>query len=641
MEKIWHDRFVEESNLTFNIKMLRKALGDDASDPKFIENVPRRGYRFIAEVREISSESTLQTDVKPKFTKMFWAGVPLLIGFVALIAFASWFWKKNSNELNAPILSAGFNSIKLTDTGKVNHAAISPDGKYVVYTNEVNGKESLWLRRLETGNNSEILPVTDERYYGVTFSNNSENIFFTRRPNDLETPMSIYKIPLLGGVPTKITDKTQGVIKVTPDDKQVIFVRYENRVGSKNSLMIVDIEGKTERIIKTTEEVGNVFWGFNISPDGKKIVAGYGHTDNASKNMKLVEVDVATGQMRQLSGQMFFGIQTFSYLPDQSGFIFTAGETLGDNVKIWTYNFADQKIKLITNDSTHYSQISLNQNADRLLATVITFDFGLYLGNPDNPNNPKRLTQARDGVTFTPDGKIVYASDTSGNEDIWIMNDDGSNQRQLTTDKGLDAYPGVSPDNRFIYFASNRSGEFQIWRMNLDGSNQIQLTKNSGGRVRFVTPDGKWIYYERNVDKLICKVSMDGAEESPLFAKPKGLFQAFSADGEQMAFLGIEEITIISVATEQIIKKFPIPKGRKIPFNLYWTADGKSLTFSVDDGSGANFLWEQPLEGGSPKKLFPLGKEKVMDCLFSNDKKNYVLIKGIWKHDAVLLKGLK
>ena len=56
MELIWHERFVEESNLTFNIKMLRKALGDDAQKPRFLETVPKRGYRFIAEVRRIEAD---------------------------------------------------------------------------------------------------------------------------------------------------------------------------------------------------------------------------------------------------------------------------------------------------------------------------------------------------------------------------------------------------------------------------------------------------------------------------------------------------------------------------------------------------------------------------------------------------------
>ncbi len=52
MQEIWRDRIVEESNLTFNIKMLRKALGDRANEPRFIETVPRRGYRFVANVKE-------------------------------------------------------------------------------------------------------------------------------------------------------------------------------------------------------------------------------------------------------------------------------------------------------------------------------------------------------------------------------------------------------------------------------------------------------------------------------------------------------------------------------------------------------------------------------------------------------------
>src|SRR5215510_12760803 len=59
MDRLWQDRFVEESNLTFNIKMLRRALNDDAYQPRFIETVPRRGYRFIAEVREGSLPLTV------------------------------------------------------------------------------------------------------------------------------------------------------------------------------------------------------------------------------------------------------------------------------------------------------------------------------------------------------------------------------------------------------------------------------------------------------------------------------------------------------------------------------------------------------------------------------------------------------
>src|SRR5215213_3652183 len=60
MQRIWHDRYVEESNLTFNIKMLRKALGDEAAHPRFIETVPRRGYRFIAKVRLAEEKDVIE-----------------------------------------------------------------------------------------------------------------------------------------------------------------------------------------------------------------------------------------------------------------------------------------------------------------------------------------------------------------------------------------------------------------------------------------------------------------------------------------------------------------------------------------------------------------------------------------------------
>mgnify|MGYP003579688953 CR=1 FL=1 len=62
MAAIWKDSFVEDGNLAFNIRQLRKALDDDARQPKFIETVPKRGYRFIAEVEEIAGENALNND---------------------------------------------------------------------------------------------------------------------------------------------------------------------------------------------------------------------------------------------------------------------------------------------------------------------------------------------------------------------------------------------------------------------------------------------------------------------------------------------------------------------------------------------------------------------------------------------------
>ncbi len=644
MDKLWHNQFVEESNITFNIKMLRKALDDDATSPTFIETVPRRGYRFIAKLHA-NQQILPETKVKklPIFRKISSFGLLILPIFATLIAFASWNWKSNANELNVPILSAEFNSIKLTDTGKIHHAIISPDGTYIAYTNEVSGKQSLWIRQLSSGINTEILQGSDEIYYGLAFSNDGENIFFVRKTKTAESRPNIYKVPLFGGNPIIVAENSEGNISVSPDDKQLIFVRYEKGFFDRNNLMSVDFDGKNERLIKISE-APKVFWSAIFSLDGKKIVASYGNSDNASKNIELIEIDPATSEQKELVKDRFFQIGNIVRLENQRGFLFTAGEKLGESAKIRTYNFETQKVETVTKDTTNYVKLSLNKNADKLAATTLTADFGLYFGVNHNFN--RYLTQARDGFSFTPDGKIVYAGDAAGSEDIWVMDENGSNQKQLTTDAAFDAYPIVSGDNQ-IYFASNRSGENQIWRMNADGTNQTQLTKKSGGKPIFATPDGKWIYYASAANQLVWKVSTDANIETQLFPNRTGFYQAFSPDGLQMAYLlrnketNKFEIAVLSIETQKIVKNFSIPEGKSHPYFLNWTNDGKSLTYSLQDVNDDNILWLQDLTESEPKSLFNLGNQDLMDCKLLPNGKNYVFIRGSWKHDAVLLSGLK
>src|SRR5947209_709501 len=69
------------------------------------------------------------------------------------------------------------------------------------------------------------------------------------------------------------------------------------------------------------------------------------------------------------------------------------------------------------------------------------------------------------GLSWTPDGRIVFTSEASGNLDLWIMDGDGGNRKQLTTDSHSDITPSVSPDGRFVVFTSNRTGADHIWRM--------------------------------------------------------------------------------------------------------------------------------------------------------------------------------
>jgi DNA-binding winged helix-turn-helix (wHTH) protein len=91
MSEVWPDSFVEENNLAQNISLLRKALGEEAGGQKYIETVPKRGYRFVAEVRESLGGATRRperwplnemqasgNEQQPQKGKLFWRDVVLI-----------------------------------------------------------------------------------------------------------------------------------------------------------------------------------------------------------------------------------------------------------------------------------------------------------------------------------------------------------------------------------------------------------------------------------------------------------------------------------------------------------------------------------------------------------------------------------
>src|SRR5437773_3458863 len=214
MSRLWPDSFVEDSNLTFNIQQLRKALGDSARQPRFIETVPRRGYRFIAEVKqgfdniaattEITKSAAAAIPRASRRTYLFVAAAAVLAISSAVIAFR-FAQNRRASSLSAPILSAPFKSEKFANPGSV-HAAITPDGKYVAYTSETGGKQSIWLRQLKTSENIQIIPPSDDTYFALAISHDGNSLYFVRRDHGDATRSAIYRVMTFGGIPVKITD---------------------------------------------------------------------------------------------------------------------------------------------------------------------------------------------------------------------------------------------------------------------------------------------------------------------------------------------------------------------------------------------------------------------------------------------------
>ena len=130
--------------------------------------------------------------------------------------------------------------------------------------------------------------------------------------------------------------------------------------------------------------------------------------------------------------------------------------------------------------------------------------------------------------------KVLYTVSGVGTSDLFIVNADGSNPRQLTSNAALNILPVVSADGRFIVFVSNRNGGPHIWRMDSDGSNLKQITKGIAEISPVVTPDSQWIVYQDINDLNLWKIPIDGGTPARLFDK-LATQAAISPDGKLIA----------------------------------------------------------------------------------------------------------
>ena len=656
MKSVWPDSFVEEGNLSFTVNLLRKALGDSRTDPRFIETVPKRGYRFIYDVTEHFPAGNGVAPGRPPgygfqpqaarpgyYGLIAAGGALLLIVAVSLLIGSRYFGENQNNE--AAILSAPFGMEKVSANGRTRLATVSRDGKNVVFVDMSSGLQSVWIRQLQSNSNVELIPASDQIYGGFAFSYSGSSLFFVRGTlGDLK----LFRMPVIGGPPVKITSEIQGSIDVSPDDGKVSFVRCYYRDDDSCSIFVADAaDGKNEKRLVTRPRPLRI-GPHKFSPDGKELIFAVGQSENQANEFALSKVNVETGVETEVSPERFFNINGIALLPGNAGILLTASRTPSLHYsRIWQISASSPVAVPISKDSETYAGLSIDKTGTVLLATRIEQDFQLNIFQMDNPTVEPRFLGNAAEADFAAGGKVVFTSRQTGNDEIWSINFDGAGKRQLTSDPADEGSPVVSPDGNTIFFSSNRSGETQVWRMSSDGGSQVQVTKVEGGYPRAVTIDG-WVYYLSGRGRDLRRVrSAGGVEEMVLNRSSSIEIVAILPDGTKIAFItkqnGSKTIEVVSLPGGTVIKDFALPELNAEVAGLDWTADGKSLAYFLVHGGRAT-LWLQPLDTAEVTRHADLGTEVPAEqsgfsC--SPDGKFFTLSKGGWKHDAVLFTGLK
>jgi Tol biopolymer transport system component len=199
-----------------------------------------------------------------------------------------------------------------------------------------------------------------------------------------------------------------------------------------------------------------------------------------------------------------------------------------------------------------------------------------------------------------------------------------------------------------VYFASNRSGSAQIWRMNADGSNQAQITTNNGGVPLFVTPDNRLLYYKHSITGTLWAVSLENGEEKLVLDQARNFF-SFSPDGSMIASDNRAAdgltLTIYTIDDGTARRSFALPKRLPRLVELSWMPDGRSLIYLMTGiDYDKNTIFQQSIDGGEPREIGSVGDDEISEVSglsIAPDGKSFTIAQGGWKHDAVLITGLR
>ena len=549
---------------------------------------------------------------------------------------------------------------RLTNHGKAILAAISPDGKYFVYVLSDAGKQSLLLRQINSASEKEIIPPAALAYFGVTFSPDGTNLYYVTKLND---PGTLYRMPMLGGTPVKLLEGIDGPVSFSPDGKRLAFVRGDYPNAGESGLYIADVDGSNEQQIATRKLPDlfypNAFAGPSWSPDGQSVACSL---VTMGRGGRLIAVRVQDQKEEVLTTHFWPSIGRAEWLPDMSGLIMIARRRDSPDSQVWYLSYPVAEERPITNDLNNYRSLSFTADYSKFVTIQVSSRSNLWVAPNGDTSRAVSLSTGNvytgsgdDTISWTPDGQMVYGASTNGVADVWIMDSDGNNRKQLTVGASARS-PVVSPDGRYLVFVSFRDGTRKLWRVQMDGSNLKPLTRSLADFWPCFSPDGQWVIYSsfNAAGKItLWKVQTEGGTPVELTSN-QAQMPSVSPDGKLIAYLYAEgdstplpssdappnKMAVIPFDGGGPIKTFDIAQSGSVRTIMHWSNDGRALLYTVNNTNATN-IWSQPLDGGKPVQVTNLTEGLITTFNYSRDGKMLAYTHGTLIRDAVLISNAK
>lgn len=594
-QRLWpSDTFVDfEHGLNAAVKRLRDALGEDATSPRFIETLPRRGYRFIAPVGTSSPPvpAALQPEPpegvgEPRHARPIRIGanawtLGAAAGVLLLAVVSAWFLSRAGGVVGpAPRL------MPLTSLpGDEMRPALSPDGTQVAF---------FWGGPRNDDGGVHITMVGSPEIRRLTKSPNHDNyvqwspdgrlIAFARYNYDEYAGARIHTVSPLGGPDPKLSDfPARGYLAWSPDGRYIAASRWASGDSrDETGISLIPLAGGPPRPLTHTLAPGHDE-GLAFSPDGRQLAYG-SCTPTCDLYVLALDADLAPlGPAKRLTTQRRYAIGGVAWARDGKSIVFGSGAARG--VMYLSRVFLDgrrppERIELA---GLHAFAPSTSKSMDRLVFSRHLNDEDIYRWRAVDGNAEPVVSSsfADYDPQFSPGGdRIVFASARSGQaSELWVADPDGAGAQRLVDGPGLwQSSPQWSPDGQRIAFESlGEDGEFHVWTISAQGGIPAPLTKGPGNqRLPSWSRNGKMIYFSADEGSQwdIWRTPLTGGAPERITRTGDALRGFESADGETLVYQA------------------------RLP-----TSDG------AWDTSGDGPLRKVPLGGGEPVELVSCARE--------------------------------
>jgi eukaryotic-like serine/threonine-protein kinase len=551
---------------------------------------------------------------------------------------------------------------QITNSGTARLSAISPDGKYVLIAMREKGLESLWLRNLPTGSDTQVVAPSLASFASLSFSPDGNYLYFLQAGDSSGLFHVLFRAPVLGGTPKMIVRDIDAHPVFSPDGQRMIYIRCNSPEANKCRWLSANPDGEGEQTLLIRE--GTIPVWMSWSPDGKRIAFALNY--GSAKEHEIIGLfDPAGNQEKPFFSFPGKRIYDLSWTPDGNGILVRYSDKNSNfsRGQIGYVSYPAGKFEPLTNDMNNYSTLSLSSDG-RTLTTIesqIEGEVDLLPAAGGNTNSvipgiSRMIRQAKDLAWLTDTEVLLFQRDK-----ILRIGIDGAKQTEIFSDSTstLDQGAVCGSGKSIVVGIRGREGRsaMNLWRMDADGSNLKRLTDGEDDIAPACAANGsKWVYYFDVSAARWMRVPLDGGKTEAL---PRtgvtGSPSLFITDVSRDDSLLVTPASIFEPAKNTYKQTFGLVKTNALAtapqvfdadsrivlaggLSPLFTPDGQAVAYPIRGGSDEYNLWVQPLDGKPGHQITHFSTEHIPVFSWSRDGKKLMVARDHVESDVVLLR---